>query len=181
MPYHHGNLRAELLARAAQVVADQGVEGLSLRSLARDLGVSHGAPAKHFRDRADLLAALAAEGVAVAEQRMAAAAVEAGSDPQARLAAMGRAYVRFAVDEPSLYGTVNHPEVCRVTPESVTRLLAGWIDAIGGSAPSEGRYETATFVARMVGAAEVAADPGWRELLGIEDVTDELIDALLAA
>ena len=50
-----------MLARAAEVVAEQGLEALTLRGLARDLGVSHGAPNRHFRTREDLLAALAEE------------------------------------------------------------------------------------------------------------------------
>jgi len=57
--FHHGNLRAELLERAEAVLRDGGVENLSLRELAREAGVSHGAPRAHFVDRAALLDALA--------------------------------------------------------------------------------------------------------------------------
>src|SRR5262244_974088 len=77
MNYHHGNLRRELLDRAAQVIAKQGIENLSLRGLAQDLGVSHGAPARHFKDKLDLLRALATEGhnklAAYADQELRAA------------------------------------------------------------------------------------------------------------
>src|SRR5436853_260736 len=62
MNYHHGNLRRELLDRAAHVIAEQGVEALSLRALALELGVSHAAPARHFKDKAGLLRVLAKEG-----------------------------------------------------------------------------------------------------------------------
>src|SRR5947209_2974095 len=61
-PYHHGNLRAELLAAAEQTVRERGVEALSLRELARRVGVSHGAPRRHFADRQALLDALAQAG-----------------------------------------------------------------------------------------------------------------------
>ena len=61
-PYHHGKLREALLARAREVIEEAGVEGLSLRQLARDLGVSHAAPGKHFRDKQALLDALALDG-----------------------------------------------------------------------------------------------------------------------
>src|SRR5438128_1794302 len=58
-PYHHGNLRAELLSRAERKLETAGVTGLSLRELAREIGVSHGAPRQHFPDRQALLDALA--------------------------------------------------------------------------------------------------------------------------
>src|SRR2546423_10657820 len=60
--YHHGSLRAALLERAEQVVTERGVHALSLRELAREVGVSHGAPRRHFAGRQALLDALALEG-----------------------------------------------------------------------------------------------------------------------
>ena len=63
-PYHHGNLRTALLAQAEQTVRERGVEELSLRELAREVGVSHGAPRRHFPDRQALLDALAEAGFA---------------------------------------------------------------------------------------------------------------------
>ena len=60
--YHHGNLRSALLERAWDVVDADGADALSLRQLARDTGVSHGASARHFRDKQALLDALAIEG-----------------------------------------------------------------------------------------------------------------------
>ena len=50
-PYHHGNLRTALLDAAERTMRDRGVQDLSLRELARDVGVSHGAPRRHFADR----------------------------------------------------------------------------------------------------------------------------------
>src|ERR1700747_3401130 len=61
-PYHHGNLRSELLAEAERTVREQGVDKLSLRELARATGVSHAAPRRHFPDRQALLDALAESG-----------------------------------------------------------------------------------------------------------------------
>ena len=60
--YHHGNLRAALIEQAWGLVDSDGAEALSLRQLARDIGVSHGASARHFRDKQALLDALAVEG-----------------------------------------------------------------------------------------------------------------------
>ncbi|MFE1869374.1 TetR/AcrR family transcriptional regulator [Streptomyces sp. NPDC059496] len=95
-PYHHGNLREALLARAEDVLATSGADSLSLRALARDLGVSHAAPGRHFRDRQALLDALAVGGFTRLNARLRAAVDEPG--PVAgRLARMGRAYIDFAV------------------------------------------------------------------------------------
>ena len=60
--YHHGDLKATILAEAAVLVAERGADGLSLRELARAAGVSHAAPAHHFTDRRGLFTALATEG-----------------------------------------------------------------------------------------------------------------------
>jgi len=49
--YHHGDLKAVILAKAATLVAERGADGISLRELAREAGVSHAAPAHHFTDR----------------------------------------------------------------------------------------------------------------------------------
>ncbi|MFE9633460.1 TetR/AcrR family transcriptional regulator [Streptomyces sp. NPDC006463] len=94
--YHHGNLRAALLERAEAVLTESGVDGLSLRALARDLGVSHAAPSRHFRDRQALLDALAVSGFTRLNERLRTAA-EVPGPVTARLAELGRAYVDFAV------------------------------------------------------------------------------------
>ena len=60
--YHHGNLRAELLDTAIAQLREQGTEDLSLRALARAIGVSQTAPYRHFGDKGELLAAMATRG-----------------------------------------------------------------------------------------------------------------------
>jgi AcrR family transcriptional regulator len=101
-PYHHGNLRSALLARAERTVREQGVEQLSLRELARQVGVSHGAPRRHFPDRQALLDALADAGFARLGAELRGAVEGAGEDFQARLRATGAAYVRFATRDATL-------------------------------------------------------------------------------
>ena len=93
--YHHGDLRATILAQAAALVAERGADGLSLRELAREAGVSHAAPAHHFTDRRGLFTALAAEGFGMLAQALTAAR------PDFLDAAL--AYVRFAIDHPGHY------------------------------------------------------------------------------
>lgn len=93
--YHHGDLKSAILAQAAELVAERGADGISLRELARAAGVSHAAPAHHFTDRRGLFTALAAQG-----WRMLAEAL-ADASPDFLYAAS--AYVRFALDHPGHY------------------------------------------------------------------------------
>ncbi|MEU8825039.1 TetR/AcrR family transcriptional regulator [Streptomyces sp. NPDC048636] len=99
--YHHGNLRAALLERAEAVLTESGPAGLSLRGLARDLGVSHAAPARHFRDRQALLDALAVSGFTEFNRRLREAA-EGSGGVELRLEELGRAYLGFAVERTAL-------------------------------------------------------------------------------
>ncbi len=96
--YHHGDLKAVILAQAAELVAERGADGVSLRELARVAGVSHAAPAHHFTDRRGLFTALAAQGWNL----LAAALTDARPDfTEAALA-----YVRFALNHPGHYAVM---------------------------------------------------------------------------
>jgi AcrR family transcriptional regulator len=101
-PYHHGRLRTALLAQAEKTVRERGVEAVSLRELAREAGVSHGAPRRHFADRQALLDALAEAGFARLGEELRAAVNGAGDDFQARLRATAAAYIRFATRDAAL-------------------------------------------------------------------------------
>jgi AcrR family transcriptional regulator len=101
-PYHHGNLRTALLAQAERTVREHGVQDLSLRQLAREVGVSHGAPRRHFPDRQALLDALAEDGFARLGAELRSAADGAGEDFEPRLQATASAYVRFATRDAAL-------------------------------------------------------------------------------
>jgi AcrR family transcriptional regulator len=101
-PYHHGHLRAALLGEAERTLREQGIDALSLRDLARQAGVSHAAPRRHFADRQALLDALAASGFARLDDEVRAAIDAAGEDYQARLRAVATAYVRFAIRDAAL-------------------------------------------------------------------------------
>jgi AcrR family transcriptional regulator len=91
--YHHGDLRAELLRTAGEMLEKEGLASLRLRELARRAGVSHNAPYRHFPDRESLLAALAAEGF----ERLGAALQ---SRPRRE---MGEGYVEFALAHPQRF------------------------------------------------------------------------------
>ncbi|WP_040737730.1 TetR/AcrR family transcriptional regulator [Nocardia tenerifensis] len=90
--YHHGDLRATILAAAADQIASDGVDAVSLRELARRAGVSHAAPAHHFGDRAGVLTALAIEGFDLLAARLG----QAGDD----FREVAVAYIRFAREHP---------------------------------------------------------------------------------
>ena len=97
--YYAGDLRRDLLDAALQVVATEGPSAVNLRALARDIGVSHAAPANHFADKTAVFTAIAQEGFELLGQAMAAAAdaVPAGRSDSERFDAMGQAYMSFSV------------------------------------------------------------------------------------
>lgn len=101
-PFHHGNLRAVLLDQAQAVLRKGGLDALSLRELAREAGVSHAAPRKHFADRDALLDALAERGFDQLAERIADAAAREPDDFRRALHAVASAYLEFAVAEPAL-------------------------------------------------------------------------------
>src|SRR3954471_6844004 len=100
--YHHGNLRSALLASAERVVRERGPGELSRRELAREAGVSHAAPRRHFADKQALLDALALDGYERLGRALARAVDGAGERFDGRLAALARAYVRFAGEHAAL-------------------------------------------------------------------------------
>lgn len=91
---------------------EEGLEGLSLRAIARRAGVSHGAPMRHFRGVAGLLAAVAAQGFRELWEAVAAEVARAGpgATPLERLAGASRGYVHFALRSPGVFGLMFRPE-----------------------------------------------------------------------
>jgi AcrR family transcriptional regulator len=102
-PYHHGDLRAALLKAAEEELTERGMEGFSLRSVAKRAGVSHAAPAHHFKDAKGLLTALAAEGFRAFLAAQARREGLAPPDPRSQLVAAGLGYVDFALARPTLF------------------------------------------------------------------------------
>lgn len=99
--YHHGDLRRALMDAALAMVKEGGVASLSLREAARRAGVSSAAPYHHFESVDALVTALCTEGFEGLAAAMREGAAKAGSDARARMAAMGRAYVHYAVTHPA--------------------------------------------------------------------------------
>lgn len=104
--YHHGALREALLAAAEKLLRKGGVGALTLRAIAREAGVSHGAPAHHFEDLSALLSELAAVGFRrLVDQLNAALATR----DTVRFP-VPKAYVRFAMDNPALFSLMFREE-----------------------------------------------------------------------
>jgi AcrR family transcriptional regulator len=101
-PYHHGDLRRALLDAALALIAHAGPQGFTLREVARRAGVSHNAPYRHFKDKDELLAAVATEGFDKLTRRMQ-RAMSRATAPLARFQHCGRGYVAFALASPQHY------------------------------------------------------------------------------
>lgn len=100
-PYHHGDLRRALVDAARRLLEAEGPSALSLRAVAREAGVSPAAPYHHFKDKAELLDAVAHEGWLMLNERMREA--KAAEQGRQQLTALGIAYVCFAREHPALY------------------------------------------------------------------------------
>jgi len=103
--YHHGDLKTALIDGAVELIVERGVRRFSLAELSRRLGVTVAAPYRHFASRDDLLAAVAVRALQAFGEALAAESPES-DPPDERLAAMASAYVRFAAEQPELFGVV---------------------------------------------------------------------------
>jgi AcrR family transcriptional regulator len=101
-PYHHGDLRRALIDAASRLLEAEGPSALSLRAVAREAGVSPAAPYHHFKDKGELLEAVAHEGWTLLDEALAKAKAEAPS-PRDAMNSLGVAYVCFARENPALY------------------------------------------------------------------------------
>lgn len=104
--YHHGDLKNALIDAARRLIAERGANGFTMAEAARFAGVSASAPYRHFADRDALLQAVAAEGFREFADRLEAAWADPGLTPLRALDAQGRAYLRFAVEEPAAFTTM---------------------------------------------------------------------------
>lgn len=178
-PYHHGNLRAVLLTAAEAELTEAGVEGFSLRSVARRAGVSHAAPKHHFGDTGGLLTALAAEGFRAFVAAQTAREAQAGDAAADRLLASGLGYVDFACARPALFRLIF---TSRRIDESAAELVdagsAAYLHLANGVMAMGGREgDIAAFWATAHGLAELMMSG---RLGQIADLPEAERDAALA-
>jgi len=125
--YHHGNLRHALIQATLRAIAEDGPDGFTLRDVARRAGVSPAAPYRHFRDKDELLAAVAAECAEQLAQVVIAAVAEApADDPLAQFRQVGIANVEFAVAHPAHFRALNLPGISSRIPEEQKQRLDAW-------------------------------------------------------
>jgi AcrR family transcriptional regulator len=103
-PYHHGDLRRQILDEAARLLKEQGEAGLSMRKLAYNLGVSRTAPYHHFADKQALLCGVAEEGFRrLREVVRAQPYMEGAKISEAAVREFVRRYVQFSIDNAEYY------------------------------------------------------------------------------
>jgi AcrR family transcriptional regulator len=169
-PYHHGHLRQALLNEARALIDEQGAGALTLRELARRLGVSHAAPLHHFADKRALLTAVATEGF----ERLADAleAVPASGD----LVELGMAYVHTATTHRAEFSVMFRRDLIDGTDEQLrnaqARARAGLRTAVDGDTDRElAAWSIAHGLAQLVnqGAldAEITSEADMRRVLGV--------------
>jgi AcrR family transcriptional regulator len=135
-PYHHGALHEALLKAAETVLERDGLQGLTLRAVAREAGVSHAAPTHHFGDLTGLVSELAAIGFRQFNAAMA-AADSSGPSMLEKAMARAKAYVAYARAHPGMYGLMFRTERLDMTRpslhEAAQAAFAGLAGAIGAS------------------------------------------------
>ena len=114
--YHHGDLAQALIDTTIDLLKNKSPAQLSLREVARAAGVSHGAPAHHFGDKAGLFTAVAVQGYKLLEG-MLRESQQARANDEARLLAAGEAYVRFAVQQPAHFAIMFQTDLINPTAE----------------------------------------------------------------
>lgn len=122
--YHHGDLRAALIEAGLKILSTEGIEALSLRAIARAVGVTQAAPYSHFRDKDDLLAAVAETGF----QRLALQMAEDATGQngvEARIEKLMASYVRFAVANKPLFQLMFSRELAEMKNYPTLAMTAG--------------------------------------------------------
>jgi AcrR family transcriptional regulator len=104
------DLREKILEASLELISSRGIGGLSMREVARRLKVTHAAPYHHFKDRSEILAAIAVEGFRRLEHQMR-QHVDWRSGPVRRFEACGEAYVAFALESPAAFQVMFRPEL----------------------------------------------------------------------
>jgi len=177
--YHHGDLRAAVLRRAEEVLRESGTDALSLRGIARDLGVSHAAPSAHFRDKNALFDALAVAGFRRLGEVMDAALATRGSLAD-DLVTFASAYLDFATDNPALLSVMfarKHSETSGA--EIAEAVAAAFAHPTALLTEGQARGEVIDGDPEVIGVTVLAAIQGLATFVGSGFVTPEQSQRML--
>lgn len=184
--YHHGDLRRALIAAGRAVLLDNGLASVSLREVARVAGVSHNAPYRHFESREALLAAIAADGFEQLSTRMSSSTFDAGANETRHLVAIGRAYLNFATEFPSLYRLMFSSEIRKsafpALRSAADRTYQQLFDAVpkSSAAPRDtalGAWALVHGLADLLVAGQLSDDLQGKRL---EEAIDHMLEAFAA-
>lgn len=188
--YHHGRLKQALLDASLALIRKSGAGGFTLREVARMAGVSHNAPYRHFRDKEELLAALAAEGFHRLTESMVKAAESAPSALD-RFRRSGRGYVEFALRHPQHFAIMFefpwrfdlHP-VTKQEGERAFGTLVQYLEACQAEQslpPGDSRHFALVAWSMVHGVAKLAISGRlpWAELKDVLDFTDSATEVLV--
>lgn len=180
--YHHGDLKAALVQAGVELLRDEGLDGLTLRAVARKAGVTQAAPYRHFPDRRALMAAVAEVGFQRLQQAMLAAMQ--GADGRLGLKGVALGYLRFAFDNEAAYRLMFGPEVAKTddlpelqqTGRSVLGFVAtgiGQLQKAGLIGPGDPHLMAAATWATLHGLAMLVLD---RQTAGVAPDVDALVE-----
>jgi AcrR family transcriptional regulator len=127
--YHHGDLRNALVSAGVELLAEQGVEALSLREVARRAGVSHAAPYRHFSDKQALLTAIAEQGFGMLNELVRSSAERNYPSESARLKAALAGYLEFGRSHPH-HAELMFGALARIKPAHLEESALGAFDGL---------------------------------------------------
>lgn len=190
--YHHGDLRAALLSTALEIIAEQGPQGLTIREVARRVGVSHTAPYRHFADKDEMLVAVVEQGFSLMRDTMQAGKAAAATDPISQFAAAGSAYIEFALQHPAYYRIMYSgnllfnagQEALQHTSADTFRELVEDVrtcQQLNLIRPGDPAQQALAILATVHGFVTLVNDGRVEALLGEEYSVDEMRDTVMAA
>lgn len=182
--YHHGALRAALIAASIDLLAERGLAGFSMAEVSRRLKVAQAAPYRHFADRDELLSAVGVHAGGLLYERLTRAT--AAGTPAQCLAAAAREYVQFAADQrplfQALFGTgldKSRPDL-RQVEQAIGELLLTHARKLCGTEQHAHRL-TSAVVATAHGHAGLLIDGGFAGSDTTEDTVRIAADQCAAA